>query len=149
MKKIILSIATVLMMGIGAFANSHDEISKLTINAFNKDFSAARNISWEKKQDFVKVTFTLNDQVMFAYYDNNGVLKAVVRNLASEQLPINLYTELKSGYADYWISDLFEVASDDQTTYFVTLENADRKIVLTSISGNSWSVYAKSKKNVE
>jgi len=149
MKTTILSIATMLLMGISAFAAKNDDISKLALRAFNKDFATAKNISLEQKQDYLKVTFTLNDQVMFAYYNNNGDLRAVVRNLLSGQLPINLLTELKSDYAGYWISDLFEVASDDQTTYYVTLENADNKIVLNAFGGSRWSVYAKSKKNVQ
>jgi len=149
MKKIILSIATVLMMGIGAFAATNNEVNQLASNAFHKDFANARNVVWEQKQDYVKVTFTMNDQVMFAYYNEAGDLRAVVRNIVSGQLPINLLTGLKKEYSGFWISDLFEIATDDHTTYYVTLENADKKIVLKSDAIESWSVYAKTRKDVE
>ena len=149
MKKIILSIATVLMMGISAFAAKNEEVNQLAINAFHKEFVNAKNIVWEQKQDYLKVTFTLNEQVLFAYYNNNGDLQAIVRNIVSGQLPISLLTDLKKEYNGFWISELFEIASDDQTTYYVTLENADKKIVLRSNGADSWSVYAKSKKDME
>jgi hypothetical protein len=149
MKSTVLSLAAVLIMGLSAFAGKNDEVSKLAVRAFNKDFAMARNISWEQKDNFVKVTFTMNDQVMFAYYNNNGTLQAVVRNLVSDQLPINLLTQLKSEYSGYWISDLFEVASDDQTTYYVTLENADKKLVLNSADSSSWIVYSKTRKTAQ
>jgi len=150
MKQIILSLATVLMMGISAFAATpNDEVNQVAATAFHKAFVNARNIVWEQKQDFVKVTFTLNDQVLFAYYNNNGARQAVVRNLVSSQLPINLLTDLKKEYDGFWISDLFEIASDDQTNYYITLENADKKIVLRSNGAESWSVYAKTKKGME
>ncbi|HEX9514305.1 MAG TPA: hypothetical protein VF939_27620 [Puia sp.] len=149
MKKIILSIATVLMMGISTFAAKNNEVNQLAVNAFHKEFVSAKNIVWEQKQDYLKVTFTINDQVLFAYYNNNGDLKAVVRNIVSLQLPINLLSDLKKEYNGFWISDLFEIASDDQTTYYVTLENADKKIVLRSSGTESWSVYAKTKKDME
>ena len=149
MKTTILSIATMLLMGISAFAAKNDDISKLALRAFNKEFATAKNISWEQKQEYLKVTFSMNDQVLFAYYNNNGDLQAVVRNLVSDQLPINLLTTLKSDYAGYWISDLFEVASDDQTTYYVTLENADKKIVLNATGSSGWNVYSKEKKSVQ
>ena len=150
MKQIFLSIATVLMMGIGAFAaNTTDEVNQLAVNSFHKEFSNAQNVVWEQKQDFIKATFTLNDQVLFAYYNNNGDLQAVVRNIVSSQLPINLLTDLKKEYNGCWISELFEIASDNQTTYYVTLENADKKIVLKSNSTENWSVYAKTKKVTE
>ena len=149
MKKVILSLATVLMIGISAFASKNDEVNQLAVNNFNKEFVSARNIVWEQKQDYLKVTFTLNEQVLFAYYNNNGDLQAIVRNIVSSQLPINLLTDVKKDYSGFWISDLFEIASDDQTTYYVTLENADKKIVLRSNGADSWGVYAKTKKNME
>ena len=148
-KQIILSLATVLMMGISAFAAKNDEVNQLAAKAFHKEFVNATNIVWEQKQDFLKVTFTLNDQVLFAYYNNNGDRQAVIRNLVSSQLPINLLADLKKEYNGFWISDLFEMASDDQTNYYITLENADKKIVLRSNGAENWSVYAKTKKDME
>jgi hypothetical protein len=170
MKPTILSFAAVLILGLSAFAGranentgkkydftgkngtvtgETDEVSKLAVKAFSKDFTNARDISWEQRENYVRVTFTMNDQVMFAYYNNSGDLQAVVRNIVSDQLPINLLTQLKTEYSGFWISDLFEVASDDQTSYYVTLENADKKIVLNSTNASDWNVYSKSKKSVE
>jgi hypothetical protein len=149
MKQVILSLATVLMMGISAFAgtNATGDVNQLAVNSFNKDFSSARNIVWEQKANFIKATFTLNDQVMFAYYNTDGSLQAIVRNIVSDQLPINLLTNLKKEYGGFWISDLFEMAANDQTTYYVTLESADKKIVLKSEGADGWSVYSKTRKD--
>ena len=148
MKKIILSIATVLMMSAGAFAarSIGDNVNQQTIEAFKKDFTAAKNTMWEQKEGYSKATFSLNGEILFAYYDNNGDLTAVVRNITSEQLPINLLTSMKKEYDGFWISDLFEIAAGDQTNYYVTLENGDKKIVLRSVGADSWSVYSKEKK---
>ena len=151
MKKSILSIAIVLMMGLSAFATKNDEadVNQLAVKSFHKEFVNARNIKWEQKVGYVKVEFTLNDQVLYAYYNNDGQLTAVVRNIVSDQLPISLLTTLKRDYTGFWISDLFEVAADDQTNYYVTLENADKKIVLRSNGIDSWDVYSKTRKNAE
>jgi hypothetical protein len=150
MKQVILSLATVLMMGISAFAaNNNDNVNQQAKQSFQKDFATARNVSYEQKPEYVKVTFSINDQVLFAYYNNNGELQAVVRNIVSDQLPISLLTDLKKNYGDYWISELFEIAADDQTSYYVTVENKDRKIVLKSDGTSSWSAFSKTKKDVE
>lgn len=151
MKQSILSIAIVLMMGLSAFAAKNDEtdVNQAAVRSFHKEFVNARNIKWEQKVSYVKVEFTLNDQVLFAYYNNDGLLTAVVRNIVSDQLPITLLTTLKKDYTGFWISDLFEVASDDQTNYYVTLENSDKKIVLRSNGLDSWDVYSKTRKNAE
>jgi hypothetical protein len=153
MKQVILSIATVLMMVVSAFAGVNegvkDEVNSQAAQSFKRDFVNARNISWEKRQDYVKVTFSLNEQVLFAYYNNTGELQAVVRNITSDQLPINLLTDLKKDYGDFWISDLFEIASNDQTTYYITVESANKTIVLKSEGTNDWTVFSKTRKNTE
>jgi hypothetical protein len=58
-----------------------------------------------------------------------------------------LTAELKKNYEGYWITDLFEIATDSQTSYYVTLENADHKIVLESVGVQGWQSYKKEKKN--
>ncbi len=132
MKKMILSLAAIMMMGFSVFANGNDNVvSQEARNAFKKDFATASNIRWEQtNNNFLKATFSLNGQILTAYYFANGDLRAVVRNITSDQLPINLLTSLRRDYTAFWISDLFEISSDGQTTYYVTIENSDKKIVL-------------------
>jgi hypothetical protein len=147
MKKILLSIATVLMLGVSAFAagNNDGVTNESAVRSFKKDFANARNIVWEQKEAYTKATFSLNGQILFAYYNNNGDLQAVVRNITSAQLPINLLTSLKNEYNDCWITDLFEMSANDETTYYVTLETSEKKIVLKS-TGSGWDVYSKERK---
>jgi hypothetical protein len=148
MKKTILSIALIFSIGIiGAFANDNDNVNKEVKTSFAREFSSAKNIQWMKTSSFNKATFNLNNQVMFAYYDPSGMLLAVQRNITSETLPINLQVDLKNNYSDHWISDLFETAGHGQTDYYVTLENADQKIILKSTNANLWSVYKKINKD--
>jgi hypothetical protein len=149
MNKFLLSIATVLMMGVSAFAankNDNGVVNQQAVRAFKNDFATASNIVWEQKDTYTKATFSLNGQVLFAYYNNNGELTAVVRNIVSDQLPISLLASLKRDYNACWITDLFEVAADDQTNYYVTLETSEKKIVLKSQDGEGWQVFSKEKK---
>ncbi len=149
MNKLFLSIATMLMMSVGAFAagkNDDGTINEQALKVFKKEFIGASDISWEQRTGYTRATFSLHGQVLNAYFNDNGDLQAVVRNIVSDQLPISLLAELRRGYAGYWISDLFEMASDGQTTYYVTVENSDKKIVLRSDGTSSWSVFNKQKK---
>ncbi len=147
MKKIFLSLAAVALMGISAFANGNDEvIGQKTLSAFKSDFTNASHTTWEQKAGFIKATFSLNGQVLCAYYNNDGELQAVVRNIISDQLPLNLLASLKKDYADYWITDLFEISAGSETSYYVTLENSDKKIVLKSDGASYWNVFSKEKK---
>ncbi|MBS1946846.1 MAG: hypothetical protein JST47_03690 [Bacteroidetes bacterium] len=147
MKKAIFATAMILTVGMAnAFAGKKDNVSTDVATSFSKDFANAKNVQWQKEARFVKATFTLDDQVMFAYYHNNGELMGVVRNILSDKLPINLMTSLKKNYNNYWISDLFEMAADGQSSYYVTLETTDETIVLKSNGSGEWGTYKKTKK---
>ncbi|HSZ85455.1 MAG TPA: hypothetical protein VK787_05455 [Puia sp.] len=150
MKKTFLIIAFTVAAGISStFANDNGGISKSVESSFARDFRTALNVQWQQKKNFSKATFSLNDQVMFAYYNPAGRLLAVSKNIPSESLPIKLQAELKNTYSNYWISDLFENASHDATSYYVTLENADQKLILQSSNSNDWSIYQRIKKDAE
>ena len=138
-----------LTMGLtSAFANNEEIINQRAVSSFKKDFTNAQDVRWENNRDFVKATFTINDQVMFAYYSQTGDLMAVTRNILSSQLPINLLTNLKKSYGSYWISDLFEVSNSTGASYYVTLQSSDQTLVLKSNGTSGWDFYKKEKKDI-
>jgi hypothetical protein len=149
MKKKILALAMMLTVAFtSTFAAKDDGISKYTVASFKKDFVSATNVSWQVQPVYTKVTFTYNDQVMFAYYSKeNNELLAVVRNIPSTNLPIGLFTSLKKQYDGYWISSLFEIVKSDDTSYYITLEKSDETLVLEARGVNEWIVYKKIKKD--
>lgn len=120
---------------------SNDEISI----AFSKSFHNAQIISKESHKTYTKLTFRMNDMIMFAYYSENGELLAVTRNILSSQLPMTLLVELRTDYSNYWISDLFELSGEGQDCYYVTIENADVKVVLRSV-GDKWEEFSRTEK---
>lgn len=150
MKKSILSLALVLMIGIGSsFANKIENVSQKVISSFQKDFANAKDVKWENGKEYAKATFTLNGQVLFAYYSENGEMLAMTRNITSSQLPITLLNDLKKDYSNFWITDLFEMAAGNETAYYVTLEGSDSIIVLKSNDASSWEQFKKEKKQTE
>lgn len=149
MKKMMLVWALLLTVGIGSsFAHPIESVSQQVINAFKKDFSGAQDVKWEEGKEFAKATFKMNDQVMFAYYSNEGELVAVTRNIISAQLPINLLADLKKSYGQYWITDLFEMAANSTTTYYITLQNGDQNVILKSNGATGWEIFKKEKKAI-
>ena len=147
MKKSILILAMLLTTIVGSsFANRTDDNKNRAAASFKQDFASAKEVTWETSKELVKATFKLNEQIMFAYYTESGELMAVVRNMVSGQLPINLLTNLKKNYQGYWITDLFEVSASNESSYYVTLESADNVIVLKSSGLNKWEVFQKEKR---
>jgi len=144
MKKI-TTFAFALLLTVVTFAKSTDS-AKGEINAsFKKNFRNAQLMSTETHEAFTRLTFKMNNTIMFAFYNNSGELLAVTRNIVSSQLPMNLLLSLKNDYNTYWITELFEFTGDGSSCYYVSLENADVKVTLRS-NGEYWEVYSSSKK---
>ncbi len=150
MKKGILSLALMLMIGItSTFAKNYEGVNQRVISSFQREFTNAKDVKWESSKEFAKATFSLNGQIMFAYYSEEGQLLAMTRNIQSSQLPINLLNNLKKDYNSFWITDLFEMASGNETAYYVTLESSDSMVVLKSTDSMNWEVFKKEKKQAE
>ena len=146
MKRIVITLTVLFsLVSFSSFANEVKVNSKV-LESFNSYFKNATEVDWTVSQNFYKADFSLNGQYVAAYYDEAGQLVAITRNISSTQLPISLQTNLKKGHEDFWISDLFEVANEQGTTYYVTLENADTKLVLKS-SDSNWTGFQKQRKS--
>ena len=139
MKKMILVLA-ITISTLSAFA-SDEKISAKVLDAFQTEFTTAKEVSWTASDNYYRAAFTFNDQHVQAFYSLEGELIGLTRYITSLDLPMNLQTSLKKSYTDYWISDLFEVTKSDSTGYYITLENADEKLVLKAKAHKSWKVY--------
>ena len=140
MKKIIIMLA-IAISSLTAFAGE-ENVSSTVLNAFNKEFAGAKDVQWTSADNYYKAAFVFNSQNVTAFYQLDGELIAMTRNISSLELPITLQTNLKNNYSKYWISDLFEISNSEGTSYYLTLENADSKIVLKSDS-NKWNTFKK------
>lgn len=144
MKKIIATLA-IALSSLGVFA-ADVNVSQKVLDAFKSDFSSATEVQWATGADYYKATFNYNGKYVFAFYNLDGEMLGLTRYLSPVDLPLALQNSLKKNYEGYWVSDLFEAAKAESTNYYITLENADTKIVLNS-SGNTWSVFSKTKKS--
>ena len=142
-KRIVLAAALLLTVGISSsFATTKDGGNDAATVSFRKDFKKVEVIETHIGKDFIKFTFKMNDVVMSAFYNENGQLLAITRNIQSSQLPLQLLMQIKKDYASYWITDLFEYDGDGTNSYYITLESADYRVILRS-NGTEWELYDK------
>ena len=130
---------------LSAFA-VEEKVSPKVLNAFKSEFNTAKEVEWTVGSTYYMATFTYYDKYVFAYYSVDGVLLGLTHYISTAELPMTLQNNLKKDYSDYWVSDLFEVVKNGKTEYYITLENADKKIVLQSSGSNEWEAYRKVKK---
>ena len=140
----------ILMLALSSFSltsNATDVVSAKALKSFQTTFTQATEAEWTITENYYKVQFLLNGQTITAFYNEDGKLISVTRNISSLQLPIILQTELKKEYNNYWITDLFEMSNDYGAEYYLTLEDADNKTILkSSVGSNAWTVYLKLRK---
>ena|SRR5687767_6690966 len=144
MKKMIVTLA-IALASFNAFALD-ETVNQKVLDAFKIEFATASEVEWTIATDYYKAAFNYNGKYVYAYYNTDGELMGMTRHLSPHDLPLALQSNLKKNYEGFWISELFEAVKIDVTNYYVTLENADTKIILRS-SDNSWSVYSKTKKS--
>lgn len=146
-KKIVMALALILTVGVtSSFANTTNDKTDVIKASFKKDFQKGELIGLEPAASYTRLTFKMNDMILFAFYSDNGDLLAVTRNIKSSQLPIQLLLELKRDYANYWITDLFEFNGDGTNSYYVTVENADSVVTLRANASEDWKLYSKKTK---
>ncbi len=141
MKKLLFTLA-IAISSIAVFAN--EETTNTTVlKEFKKDFPAATDVQWSHSTDFYKATFELNKQYISAFYTPEGEFIGTTRNITSVNLPLALQLKIRNDYNNYWIADLLEVSNSNGTTYYLTIQDADKQLVLKSEGTSQWSTYKK------
>ena|SRR5690606_21198187 len=146
MKKMMMAMALLITLTASAFAKNPEEVNPGVIKAFQSKFISVNNVTWTTGADYYRASFTYNNRNVFAYYSSEGKFIGLSRYLSTSELPLMLQTNFKNKYADYWVTDLFELANAEGTSYYLTLKNADEVIILKSSPDTEWSVFKKSKK---
>ena len=146
MKKIILGLCMILIIGSSYAGNKFAPVEKLILASFKVDFAGAKNVTWKEINGYQKATFTMGDQVISAYYQAGGELIATTRNILSDQLPVRLQIVLKKQFSNFWITELSEISIEGETSYYLTLQDSNKNLVLKSGTFSEWEVLKSIKK---
>ncbi len=144
MKKLCIIVIVFILFATPSFAN--DSVNSIVLNSFNKTYTNATATEWTVTKDFTRVKFSLEGEVLYAYYNNStGEQIAITRNIKVSQLPIALSPVIKSKYTDYYLADLFEISSESETFYYATIRKENSTVILIASPSDSWRVYKKGK----
>lgn len=121
-------------------------ITPAVLKSFEATFATATEVDWTVTEDLYKAHFLMDGQHITAFYRTDGTMAAFTRNISVRQLPVTLQASLKHDYKEYWVSGLFELSNDEGVQYYITVENADNKLVLKAM-GSNWSPFQKTRKN--
>jgi hypothetical protein len=140
MKKIIVSLALLILVFTGStFAGNG--VPSMVSGVFNEKFANAKDVKWETGKDFYKAAFEMRGRTLFVYFADNGDIMGIAGNLSPVRLPETLRSEIRKSYSNYWITDLFKYRNADEDGFVITLEGADKVIILKASGDQGWQVY--------
>jgi len=147
MKKIIISFSFLLLTGLSAvFANENADPTRQVLDEFKKEFTAARQVSWEKEGEYDKATFLLADRLVVAYFNTTGQFEGCVRELFFDQLPLAVMTAVDKRFSTAEILGVKEITNGDGTHYRITLNAKNKKYSVKLGPGGSIDRVEKLKK---
>ena len=140
MKKITLVFAA-LMLIANSFAIDANEVSAKVKTSFEKNFSTASDVKWEKSNTVYFGSFKLNGQDVSVVYNEDGELKSSTRKMPVTNLPLRVLLSLKDRYSGYNIDNtVSEVFSNNETKYYIKAENAKNELKLLADASGDFSV---------
>lgn len=148
MKKLatIATAAIVMLFATTASAAEITKVSNTVKTAFTKDFSEAKNISWEKEGRFYYAEFKINEKRVSAAYNENGELVATLRKIELSQLPAVVASSIKSAYKGFALGSVVtEVTYQGETFYRVSVSNGKKVLHLKCDSTGDISVESRQK----
>ncbi len=140
--------AVALLLATSAFAvNGPEKVSPKVKVAFEKSFTGASKVIWEKSDDFYFAHFELDAKYMDAAYNEEGELLGVSRILATSHLPLNISMAIAGKYQGYTVAaTVTEISYEGQTNYYVDVANGKQVLKLKCSSNGEISIDKKIKK---
>jgi hypothetical protein len=149
MKKLQTVFAAVsLLLTTSVFAvNGPEKVSPTVKMAFEKSFTGASNVSWEKNDDFYFAHFKLETREMDAAYNENGELLGVSRIIAVGELPLNISRAIADRYPGYTVANtVTEISYEGQTKYYVNVSNSKQALKLKCNTNGEIDIDKKAKR---
>ncbi|MFL5771683.1 MAG: hypothetical protein ACJ75F_00905 [Flavisolibacter sp.] len=138
MKRLFVTLAVVTLFTVNSFAA--DGISHKVPQSFYITFNGASKISTDVVNGLTRISFILDEQQHYAYYNASGELVVLTKQIGFDDLPRALRQDYKKTYNNYFISDVLEVSNDDVDEFYLVLKNGSEKVVLKSAS-DKWNVF--------
>src|SRR5450432_3922430 len=140
-KKLITLVAAFILITNAIFANTQSSPVPATVeSAFRQNFHHVTQVLWDSFGNYYKATVSDKSNTMYVFYSENAELMGMGRNVLSDRLPEVLQSDIKSRFQEYWITDLVQYKVADKNGYLITVENADKKIVLKSEDNQHWQI---------
>lgn len=147
MKKLLFAALIAGCLINSAFATDENKISSAIRSTFKEEFKGVDGVEWTMRQDFVKVTFTQNNQQVEAFYDYNGNNLGHSNHVALEDLPLIAKRTIAKKYPEHSITEAVVFYGPGEESFYVSAENKEEKVVLKITKEGYVSTFKKTRKD--
>jgi len=104
-------------------AGPRPEINQRILSSFTQTFSFAEDVVWQEDNHLYQANFWQGGINIRARYDDQGNLLETIRYYFEKQLPPVVLAKVKKKYTGKSIFGITEISSDENTTYYITLQD--------------------------
>ena len=104
-------------------AGPRPEINQRVLSSFTQTFSYAEDVVWQEDNHLYQANFWQGGINIRARYDDQGNLLETIRYYFEKQLPPVVLAKVKKKYTGKSIFGITEISSDENTTYYITLQD--------------------------
>lgn len=130
MKKLLIAALFVVAAAGSAFAMDGTKVSRQLKTSFEILFPRASNATWEQSEDFMSVSFTLDDENLSAFFSKDGELIGTTKKVELSDLPSKAVKKIRKEYPTFKITDSIEFTQNETSNFYVMVEDGNRKQIL-------------------
>ena len=145
MKKIFVMLAAAFITA-SAWASPSPIENEKAQEAFKKEFSEAKEVSWTQKDGYYLVSFKLNNDWMLAWYSDNGDLQAMQRSIQPSQMTYLSAKTVEELAANKTLLNVAEISKEGEQFYLVKIDDEKCECVYKVFASGDYTRISKTKK---
>ncbi len=138
MKKTVVFLMVISAAMVSCAQNNYQSVvPSLVLNAFQQQFSNAKDVEWEMDNGYYAVEFEIGVNDHDAWFDSTGKLVKHKEDIAQTDLPEWIKTTIKTNYPRHRIDDVKKTTENGTIMYKVELERrSEDRVLVFSADGN-------------
>lgn len=146
MKKVFFAALLAVSVAGTAFATPSGSVSYRVLTHFTADFGRPADVTWTIKDDFVKASFTKNNERVEAFYTVEGEMIGTSKEINLKDLPEEIKKTMENKYPMYAITAAILFENNEESAYFVSTQNEKETLIIKISLNNQVSVFSQKKK---
>jgi len=140
--KLFFTAFAALAITASSFAKGPETANVKAQKNLSAEFKEAKEITWSVKANLLEASFDWNGQKLQAFYNQDGDQVAISRQITLDKLPVKALQALNEKYSGYKTTEAIEFNSSEAgLSYYVSLENGNKKTILNVSPDGLVSVY--------